>query len=189
MIKRIRHYVYADVVDLLGRIPTELDKVYDLGAGKRDNPISIQVRDIKCNHLISVEAFEPYIDILLHAGNSAKTHDVVLAHITNSNYKVKECDLVIMTDVIEHLTKSEALGLISHLKSVAKNIVIFTPEGDTIGYSNNDMGNKLQLHQSAWTTDEFEALGFDVTVYEEFHIHVKDFPVGAMWATWSADVQ
>jgi len=187
MINRIRHYVYADVVDLLGRIPKELDRVVDLGAGKRDNPISLQVREIVCNHLISVEAFEPYIDFLLKAGNKAKTHDVVLAHITKSNFKVKECDLVIMLDVIEHLPKSEALELLDFLKTKAKNILIFTPEGDTLGYTNGDMGNKLQEHLSAWEAQEFVDLGFDVTVYEQFHTHVKDYPIGAMWASWTTD--
>ena len=186
MINRVRHYVYADVVDLLGRIPTELDVVYDLGAGKRDNPISLQVREIMCNYLISVEAFEPYIDFLLKSGNKAKSHDVVLAHLTNSNYKVKVCDLVIMLDVIEHLPKDEALELITYLKTKAKTILIFTPEGDTIGYSNGDMGNELQSHLSGWTAEEFELLGFDVVVYEQFHTHVKDYPIGAMWATWTS---
>lgn len=181
---RISNYSYADVVELLARLPKDLDTVVDLGAGKRDSPVSLQVAQIPCKHLISVEAFDPYISYLLLSNPIADTHDVVKAHITHSNYKVKECDLVLMIDVIEHLENEEALKLIEHLQSVAKRIVIFTVVGDTVGYSNHDMDNSLQEHKSAWYPENFEDLGFEVTVYEDFHHHLGDGHVDAMWAVW-----
>lgn len=184
---RIKEYTYEEATDLLGRLNWPLDVVVDLGAGKRDSPISEQVKKIKCNHLISVEAFEPYLEVLLHAEHNALIHDVVKAHIIGSYYKIPSCDLVLMIDVIEHLDKLDALNLIDELKKKTKMIILFTPEGDTIGYSNHDMGNALQEHKSAWLPDELESLGFSVSVYEDFHTHVKDYPVSAMWAVWSHD--
>jgi hypothetical protein len=46
------------------------------------------------------------------------------------------------------------------------------------------MGNELQEHKSAWHGNELAELGFDVTIYENFHTHVKDHPIGAIWAIW-----
>jgi hypothetical protein len=183
---RVADYSYADAVELLARIPYSLGTVVDLGAGKRDSPVSLQVAQIVCDHLISVEAFEPYIQILLGIKTKAKVHDVVKAHITHSNYKVKNCDLVLLIDVIEHLEKEEALELLHYLKEVAKSLVIFTVEGDTLGYSNKDMENPLQEHKSIWTAEEFEEMGFEVTVYENFHNHLGNGHVGAIWAVWKS---
>jgi len=181
---RITDYSYADAVELLARLPKDLGLVYDLGAGKRDSPVSLQVAQIGCKHLVSVEAFDPYIQILLGIKTKAETHDVVKAHITNSNYKLRENDLVLMIDVIEHLEEEDALELLDYLKTITKCIIIFTPEGDTLGFSNNDMDNPLQEHKSIWTADEFEELAFEVTVYENFHTHLGNGHVGGMWAKW-----
>lgn len=178
----IENYKYEEAVELLSRLPENLGTVYDLGAGKRDSPVSLQIKKLKCGHLISVEPFQPYIEFLLHGGNSADVHDVVSAHLTHSNFKVGACDLVLLIDVIEHLDKKGAIELLAHLQRKAKNIVIFAPEGDTVGYTNSDMGNPLQEHKSAWIGEEFESLGFDVTVYRKFHAHLGD--VSAMWAIW-----
>lgn len=182
---KVETYTYEEATNLLGRLPKDLNIVHDLGAGKRDSPVSLQVNQIECEHLVSVEAFEPYLQILLATKPKAKIHDVVKAHLVNSNYKVKNSDLVLMIDVIEHLEKSDALELIAYLKGASKSIVIFTPEGDTIGYSNHDMENPLQEHKSMWSGEDFEALGFDVTVYEKFHTHLGNGQVGAIWATWN----
>ena len=188
----IRHklgqYTFQEATNLLHKIKPNPRKVVDLGAGKRDSPVSEQIKKLRCEHLVSVEAFEAYLPHLLHGGNSAKTHDVVHAHIVHSNYKVPECDVVLMIDVIEHLKKEDALELLEYLKTKANQIVLFTPEGDTIGYSSGDMGNVLQEHLSAWTPESLEALGFEVEVFEDFHTHVKDYPIGVIWAIWNKDV-
>jgi len=183
---RVTDYSYADATELLARLPKDLGTVYDLGAGKRDSPVSLQVAQIECEHLKSVEAFDPYIQILLGIKVKAEVHDVVKAHLTHSNYQVGNCDLVLMIDVIEHLENEEALELIEYLQSVSKNILIFTVEGDTLGYSNHDMDNPLQEHKSVWYAEDFEDLGFEVTVYENFHTHLGNGHVGAIWASWKA---
>jgi len=183
---RVSDYSYADATQLLARLPKDLNVVYDLGAGKRDSPVSLQVAEIECEQLISIEPFDPYIPFLLTTRVAAKHHDVVRANLIKSNYKIKECSLAIMIDVIEHLEKEDALGLLSHLKSVSKNIVIFTVDGDTLGYSNNEMENPLQEHKSIWTAKEFEEMGFEVTVYENFHNHLGNGHVGAIWAVWKS---
>ena len=183
----VNNWTYAEATELLGRLPKNIDVLADLGAGKRDNAVSSQVSKIVCNHLITVEKFEPYLEILLHCKHTAKTHDVVHADITmKSNYKLPKCDVVLMLDVIEHLIKPDALELLDYLKTITAHIIIFTPVGDTIGYTNNDSGNPLQAHLSAWTPEEFEALGFEVTVYEKFHAHLGN--IGAMWCTWKRNV-
>ena len=48
------------------------------------------------------------------------------------------------------------------------------------------MGNPLQEHKSIWTAEEFEEMGFEVTVYENFHNHLGNGHVGAIWAVWKS---
>jgi len=182
---RISDYDYKEATDLgkyyngLGHLGT----IVDLGAGKRDSPISFQIASLKCDKLISVEAFQPYT-LFLEGASSADAHIIVNQNIMDFIFP-DNVDLVLLIDVIEHLKKEEALALIDVLKANSRWIVIFTPEGDTVGYSNKDSGNILQEHLSAWSADEVESLGFEVTVYEKFHTHVKDEPIGAMWAIYN----
>ena len=185
MITRIGTYTYAEATNLLKWFPDNPTKVVDLGAGKRDSPISEQMKQLECEWLISLEAFDPYLEFLLHGGHKAKLHDVIKHKIETYRFP-KDTDVVVMIDVIEHLTKEDALALLARAMEVdsLRSIILFTVVGDTVGYSNHDMGNELQEHKSAWSAEEFEDLGFEVTVYDDFHTHVKDVPVSAMWAIW-----
>jgi len=184
-IDRRKKYNYDEATDLKSWLwDIEEDSVVvDLGAGKRDSPISSQIAGIKCGKLVSVEAFEPYT-LFLHGASSAKKHEVVVQDVLDYKF-TEQVDAVLLIDVIEHLRREDALALIHVMKAYANKIVIFTPEGDTIGYSNHDMGNKLQEHLSAWSAEDFESLGFDVVVYEDFHTHVKEYPIGAIWAVFN----
>jgi hypothetical protein len=185
---RITNYTYEEAANLLKYFPEKPMKVVDLGAGKRDSPISEQMKRLDCDWLISLEAFEPYLEFLLHGGHKARLHDVIKHKIETYRFP-RDTDVVVMVDVIEHLEEEEALDLIERAQNTpsVRTIIIFTPEGDTIGYSNHDMGNELQEHKSAWFGYEFEDLGFDVTIYENFHTHVKDRPIGAIWAVWNRE--
>lgn len=77
----------------------------------------------------------------------------------------KSFDLVIALDIVEHLEKEEGLELIRQCEAIArKAVVIETPHGyvpqnrDILGYG----GHEWQTHRSAWLTNDFAKLGYEV---------------------------
>jgi len=76
-------------------------------------------------------------------------------------YSQKSFDTLISIDVIEHITKSEALKLIADMEKIArKKVVLMTPRGyvDQGAYD----GNPYQIHHSGWTTKDLQELGYKV---------------------------
>lgn len=70
-------------------------------------------------------------------------------------------DLVLATEVIEHLPKTEGVLLINQLKRICrKRIVLTTPNGH---YTQGPIeGVATEQHISAWSTTELRRLGFGV---------------------------
>lgn len=76
-------------------------------------------------------------------------------------YKPKSFDTLVSIDVIEHLTKREALAMISQMEGIArKRVVLMTPRGyiDQGAYD----GNPYQVHHSGWEKKDLEKLGYRV---------------------------
>lgn len=70
-----------------------------------------------------------------------------------------EC--VLALDLIEHLTKDEALEIINSMEIIAsKRIVIFTPNGFLPQEEHSH--NPLQIHKSGWSVNEMRRLGYRV---------------------------
>ena len=173
-------YTYAEATDLLRWIDRP-STVVDLGAGQRATPVSRQVSAIQCDTLTSVDVHAPSITILQRIPVRAKVHVMREGDVASIDV---EGDVALLLDVLEHLEKATASVMLARLKANSKEIVVFLPLGDTIGYS-GDVTNPYQRHRSAWHAEELESLGFIVEVYKGFHTHVKHEPVDAAWAVWT----
>lgn len=76
-------------------------------------------------------------------------------------YKTKSFDTLVSIDVIEHLTKSESLRMISQMEKIArKKVILMTPRG-YIDQGSYD-GNPYQTHHSGWEADDLRRLGYKV---------------------------
>ncbi|MEK7090981.1 MAG: class I SAM-dependent methyltransferase [Patescibacteria group bacterium] len=76
-------------------------------------------------------------------------------------YKNKSFDTLISIDVIEHLTKQEALKMISQMEKIArKKVILMTPQGyiDQKAYD----GNPYQVHHSGWSKKDLQDMGYQV---------------------------
>ena len=79
-------------------------------------------------------------------------------------------DLIIATDLIEHLEKEDGERLLKNLEILLKEkgiIVIFTPCGflDSEKYQAEIVGdNKLLIHRSGWEMSELRKMGYKVKV-------------------------
>jgi hypothetical protein len=79
-----------------------------------------------------------------------------------------------LSSVIEHLEKKEALKLLDKAASIArKKVILITPNG----YLRQDVadGNQLQAHLSGWQPGELAALGFRAFGLNGFKIFREDF--------------
>lgn len=108
-------------------------------------------------------------------------------------FPARSVDTVMLVDVIEHLEKEEALGLLQATERIARRqVAIFTPLGflpqehtdgkDAWGLD----GAQWQEHKSGWQPEDFGE-GWEVFVTKVFHTADNlgrpfETPYGAMWA-------
>lgn len=97
-------------------------------------------------------------------------------------YKNKSFDTLVSIDVIEHLTKSESLKMISQMEKIArKKVIIMTPRGyiDQGAYD----GNPYQVHHSGWTTKDLQDLGYKVYGLRGFK-YLRDDAATIRFSPW-----
>ena len=125
--------------------------ILDLGCGP-DSPIS----NYKNKYTVGVEYFTKYYQ---RAARN-KTHSKLIhSNISSLNFPTNSFDTVVLTEVIEHMTKKEALSTLQKAKRWAKkNVVVTTPNG-FLPQQVID-GNSKQQHLSGWTTIDLQKLGF-----------------------------
>jgi SAM-dependent methyltransferase len=76
----------------------------------------------------------------------------------------KSVDVVVAFDLIEHFDKNASLCLIEQMERVArKRVIILTPNGYLDQPRKTVSRNPLMAHHSAWSSQEFKALGYTVT--------------------------
>ncbi len=77
-------------------------------------------------------------------------------------------DAVMCLDVIEHLTKPEAFETLDLFERwyAHKKVIIFTPSG--FQHQPPDSYNPWMEHLSGWEASEFEARGYEVSVWKDF---------------------
>lgn len=66
-------------------------------------------------------------------------------------------DLVLICDVIEHFSRSDAQTLLTHARRLANWIIVTTPSGE---YPQGAVfGNEAEIHRSQWSPADFEKVG------------------------------
>lgn len=134
-----------------------IDSLLDLGCGS-NSPVKF-IKDL-VNYRVGVDLFEPSLQKSIKEGihNDYKLHNVLkVDEIFGDN----SFDLVIASDLIEHLTKEEGLQLIKLMEKIArKKVIILTPNGFLEQGVYDD--NEFQIHKSGWEVEEFESMGYKV---------------------------
>ena len=88
--------------------------------------------------------------------------DYLVADITQLPFKKNSFDVVVASDVIEHLSKPQGMTLLSDMEQISrKKTIIFTPNGFNSKHNLED-NNPLQIHKSGWITKEFSNQGYKV---------------------------
>lgn len=117
--------------------------VLDIGAGA--GTYSKLIKDKGNARWIALEAWTPYIKQYKLAD---KYDDVIVADARYLDYSLIKPDLVIAGDVLEHMTKQEAMFCIDRFKQHAKSIIVSVPllHLDQAPYR----GNWFEVHKDHW---------------------------------------
>ena len=138
--------------------PNYIESVLDVACG-----IAFKSKYIKADIRVGVDIYEPYFaKIESDVPYITIKHDV---RKLNEIFTPKSFDVVIATDIIEHLTKEEGLELLLQCEEIARvAVVVETPRGyvpqdiDILGYG----GHEWQTHRSGWEVQELHDLGYSV---------------------------
>jgi len=169
MIKKIFRYAYRNFYSkifhktIFANYETELKRailsyksLLNVGCGANSQVQSFS----KKTYSIGVDAFKPSIEKSKKAGIHNKYY---LANVMDIGKKFKEnsFDVVLASDLIEHLKKKEGCKLIRMMEKIAKKrVIIFTPNGflPQKKFENNDW----QIHKSGWTAKEMKKKGYKI---------------------------
>lgn len=99
-----------------------------------------------------------------------RTHDaLVLCDARMLPFKSKSFNVVLCTQVLEHLDKQEGQNLLRAMERIArKKVVITTPTGSLERMAQN--GNPYQRHKTGWFPDELKGEGYKVRGYGGFKL-------------------
>lgn len=135
------------------------EKVLDVGCG--DGLLMEQINRDGKYRVTGMDLYKPY----LKKAQQLNTYEkLIYGDVRKLKIKPKSFDAVVSSQVIEHLEKKEALGLIKVMEKIAKNRVII---GTTNGYFPFDPlegkdENPLQVHKSGWSIKEMKKYGYRV---------------------------
>ena len=131
--------------------------VLDIGCGdwKFMAHIIKKHSDIKA---YGVDLFVPYID---KAKKTKVYKKIFKKDVRSIKFSPKSFDIVLASQVVEHLKKKESLSLIKNMELIAsRKVIIGTPNG----YFPRGVyeSNELQKHNSYWYVEDFNKLGYKV---------------------------
>ena len=147
------------------------EKVYLEGNNLVDIGPGIRPFDGFCadTHLC-IEPHWEYVKILSDRG-----YPIIQAEALTVLPLLRNFEVILFIDVIEHMTKHDGLLCLNFAKSIAtKQVVVFTPLGfmeQEVGEDGLDAwgmhGGDWQTHKSGWTPDEFQ--GWDISIGRNYH--------------------
>ena len=119
-----------------------------------------------------------YVDAVVRPTAPAKT---IRDDIRNApkRFATFQYDLLIMTDVIEHLTQDDGVALLEGMERICGATVIFTPVGP---YRLDPKATHPDDHKSAWYPEQFYSAGWEVLEYPTYHRFEGGEILGAFWA-------
>jgi hypothetical protein len=133
------------------------ESLLDVACGS-DSPVKYFSSKIK--RVVGIDIFEPSIEKSRAAGIHTEYRKMNVLDL-EKEFGPKAFDVVVASDLIEHLEKPDGFKLIEQMEKVAKKkVVIYTPNG-FLEQREYD-GNKYQVHLSGWEVEEMQKLGYKV---------------------------
>ena len=143
----------SEIVSWVNALPHDFKRVLDLGVGKgtysrlfRKNPSKLR----GC-YWIGIEAWAPYIK---QFNLFTRYHEIINQDIREVDYdSLKPVDIAFAGDVLEHITKEEAVTIVDKVLGISPYMVISVP---IIYYPQGPLeGNPYEIHaKEDWSHEE-----------------------------------
>jgi len=141
---------------ILTQLDCQAGSVLDVGCG-RGGPIRL-LRRRRDLYAVGMDIFWPY---LVESRSNALYDAVVCCDVRYLPVRPGAFDIVLCSEVVEHLTRTEAECLIDRLEAIARlQVIITTPVGNCEQKPYD--GNPHQVHWSTWTPTDFRNSGYSV---------------------------
>jgi len=150
---------YYDLI--LDKVPLDTESLIDVGSGYGIfGYILSKSRNIK--NLISIEPFDYPVELY------NTNHKMTWQKFYKSKLNLDKVDVIICTEMIEHLSKKDALLFLQQTKRKAKKVIIVTP----YSFENQDAydNNEYQKHQCVLSVNDFITEGYKVELLGVFKV-------------------
>jgi SAM-dependent methyltransferase len=157
LVEKLVEYIPFTAMNLVWRMIDRSGKsLLDVGCGQgRVGSVIKRHRDI---YTVGVDAYNPYLELCKKDNSYDK---LIQSDVRKLSFENKSFDVVLCTQLIEHLEKAEAYELIKRMEDIArKQIVITTPVGKYEAHARD--GNDLQEHKSTWQPAELKQMGYSI---------------------------
>lgn len=134
----------------------KIETILDVGCG-----LSLKSQYIDAKIRVGVDIYKPFLEKI-----EADCPYIVInsnAMMIDRLFMKNSFDIVLITDLIEHLDKDDSFKLLDMAKEIAKvAVIIETPLGyipqniDIWGYG----GHEYQTHRSSWCIEDFTNIGY-----------------------------
>jgi ubiquinone/menaquinone biosynthesis C-methylase UbiE len=189
MIIRVGMKLLPGVIYLLGEpIRRELGKgvmtVLDIGCGK--GLIGRFITRSGKYFTVGAEIFRPD---LREAIRNHSHHAFVQCDARSLPFKEGSFDVVLCSEMLEHVDKPEGLKLIKNLEAIARRkVILSTPVGmlstdPETNRAQHDEDNPYQKHRAGWAAGELKALGY--RVYSPLFLHKIENYLTGRQQTWT----
>jgi SAM-dependent methyltransferase len=157
------NFMYS-VLAWVDPVPWVIDKksstILDVACGQ-GNPMKLIKKRMQVTYCVGVDIFKPYLD---HCRREKIFDKVILQDIRNLNFPDKSFDIVLLDQIVEHLTEKEAWKLIEKAEKIARRqVIIATPIGHCFHPAVDN--NKYQIHKSAYYPKDFTKHGYKTIRY------------------------
>lgn len=133
--------------------------VLDVGCG--DGEFMLKVNPDKKYDVVGLDLHKPHLKKAKQTGVYKK---VVFSDLRKLKLKKNSFDVVLASQVIEHIDKKEGLSMISILEKLAKRKVIISTPNGFVPFDPFDVidDNPFQVHKSGWEIEEMKRYGYKV---------------------------
>jgi len=167
---------FHDIDSILDLLPANIQgaRILDIGFGCGQISHTI-VSFANRNQKISGEPYIVGIDVDPINVDFAKKwmpfiREVYLYDAINIPYPeniIKDLDIIICTEVIEHIEdKEKVLKMIEYLRDKAKLVIFVCPYGNTLSRVGDDV---IDYHKSIWYDTDFKKLGFNTKIINRIY--------------------
>jgi hypothetical protein len=145
----------------LTKYTEEASRILDVSTGYGKNGYVLRVLR-KPVYMVGVDLFLPYLKIVKH---HRIYDDVILCDVSNLPLQSDSFDIVVASEVIEHLERGKGFSLLDEIERVAtRRVIVTTPNkpDPREGILSSEGFNQYEAHISSWGVADFKCRGFHV---------------------------